>query len=50
VNTFTEGALIGIKRQTAIEAQRRQNQVVRVQGCQAAVSATPDIKIKVRKC
>ncbi len=49
MNTFTEGALIGIERQTAIEAQRRQNQVVRVQGCQAAVSATPNIKIKARK-
>lgn len=49
MSALIEGELIGIERQTAIEAQRRQNQVVRVQGCQAAVSATPNIKIKVRK-
>ena len=49
MNTFTQGVLIGIARQSALEAQRAQAQVVRVRGCQAALSATPDIKIKARK-
>ena len=49
MSTFIQGVLEGVARQSALEAQRAQAQVVRVQGCRATLSATPDIKIKARK-
>ena len=51
MNALTEGALIGIERQTAIEAQRRQqNQVIHAQACRAKVTAGAGVKLtKVRR-